>query len=213
MKVFKNIVILIFIFCGNLNSQNTSPEFITFKINNWYTFSVLDTVEGKLKHIGDLKYDLLYNNLLLYYPNNKPDTIRKIKNPFSLNELLFEVKSKNNGYIEIYIDSLKQRKLIIFKDKKIKYYSAKQLFLKNTFFVYTKDIHSHVIYKSPNLNSEKYIDTIRFNCFTVKDVKNEWVKVATTIGDPCGNSEEGRINVGWIKWYDKNKLLLDIQSK
>lgn len=215
MFVIRNITCLIFILKYSLNlfSQTLTPEFISFKVNNWYTISVLENVDGKLKHVGDLKYDLLYNNIILYSPNNKVDTIRKIKNPFSLNELLFEVKSKNNGVIEIFIDSLKERKLIIFNDKKINFYNSKKLFLKNTFFVYTKAPNSHIIYKTPDLNSEKYIDTIRFNCFIIKDVKNEWVKVETTIGDPCGNFEETKVNIGWIKWYDKNKLLLDIQSK
>ncbi len=172
----------------------------------------MDTINGKLEQIGSLKYDKLYNNLILYYSNNKVDTIRKIKNPFSLNELLFEVKFKSKKTVEIYIDSLKQKKIMVSNTNAIRYYTPEDLFLRHTFFVYTKYTHNNVVYDQPNLNAKCYTDSIRFSCFIVKNVKNDWIKISTTNGDPCGNSEEGKINVGWIKWYDKNKLLLDIQS-
>jgi hypothetical protein len=205
------ILIIFLLLIINLFSQSRTPNFISFKENSWAIFNVFDSIDGKLKNVGYLKYDRNYNNIILYLSNNKIDTIKKIINPFSLTELLFEVKYKHNKFFEIYTDSLKDRKLLILNNKNIKHYSPKKLLLKNTFFIYTKNKYNNTIYTKPDLTSEIHSDSTRFNCFQIKEVKNQWIKVITTDGDPCGNYQENGINSGWIKWYDNGQILLGIE--
>lgn len=206
------ITILFFLFAfSNFFSQSILPNFLSFKEDSWTSCAVFDTINGKLKQVGNLKYGINYSNIIIKSFDRKDDTIRKVKDPFSFNELLFEIKSESNNFYVIYLDSLKQRKAIVLSNKYIEYYTPKKMFLKRTFFVYTKNIYNNAVYSAPNESAKKHIDSTRFNCFKITDIKENWVRVITTDGDPCGNYQTGAINSGWIKWYDNGKLLLNIE--
>jgi len=88
-------------------------------------------------------------------------------------------------------------------EKKVKYYNTATFFKSICFFAYSDT--SINLYSAPDKNKLIKSD-IRFGCFVIKKIKNNWALITTTKDDPCGNFKENGLNEAWIIWYN-DKLL------
>ena len=121
------------------------------------------------------------------------------------NYFVFRCKSQTNDAFEVIVNNetgttlwLKKSKSTVFK--------TWENYMKGMFMI--KRVETSIandIRRKADDNAEENIFTGE-ECFQVKSMKGDWIEIST--GESC--EEDGSIlDSGWIKWRDKNKLLIE----
>jgi hypothetical protein len=165
-------------------------------------FFVFERVNDTIKSAGVLRFN--YDQKSFSYCLDSH--VVNIKGIFYNNWYL--VKTVDKTYIEIYIDSLLKKTILLSKDKVIELENSKWFFEKFLNVIVIKN--SAKLYVSPNEKSVFHEDSLKFKCFRVLKIKGEWLKVSRGgVSDMCWPKyRTGEIKKGWIKWIDKNEILI-----
>lgn len=73
--------------------------------------------------------------------------------------------------------------------------------------VYVKANKQHPLYKGNNEKSVVVSDNIEYS-YKILEVKQDWIKVECS--EECEGCPDNKILRGWIKWKDKNLILIDL---
>jgi hypothetical protein len=124
-------------------------------------------------------------------------------NPESLwldyGQFRFRCKAKNADCFEVYVSD---SKTLWIEKHDYTEFTNWETYLKNMFKVELMDTGKQKIYSRPSDKSE--IIEWQNNCFVVKQVQNEWIKIETA--EHCESSK--KIS-GWTKWRTDNKILIN----
>ena len=112
----------------------------------------------------------------------------------------FRTKTKNTDCFEIYVSN---NKTMWIKNKDYVEYQTWEVYLQNMFSIERIDKNTQKIYSRPFTKSE-IIKSDKNDCFTVIRMQNDWIEIET--GEHC---ESGQKIKGWIKWRNKDKLLIN----
>lgn len=119
------------------------------------------------------------------------------------NAFVFRCVSKTDKWIQVVTNNETGEKYWLRSNHILKFQTW-STFLKNVVGVSRLQHIKQKIRKFPSIKSKE----IKFegdDCFQVKTVQNEWIEIFTP--DYCDDTIE--IKSGWIKWKDKNKLLIE----
>jgi len=111
----------------------------------------------------------------------------------------FRCKTKKKDRYEVYVSG---SQTMWIKVKNYTDYFSWEDYLKNMFSIERSDKKTQFIYSRPFTKSAKIKS--ENDCFEVKQMQNEWIKVET-----AGHCESEKRISGWIKWRDGNRILIN----
>lgn len=211
MKIFQFFIIIAFIIFSckknnNSKEQRLKANEIKSSIN---IASIKDTINNNdleyfnnLKTLGKGLIKVNNRNSITVFKNNEK-TIEHIYNP-SITPIFFKpdygifylvcISEKNENY-EIQIDE--ENTAILPKGKDLEFMSWDN-FLLNTTGISNLDWVKNPLKKEPNDKSIS-LDINEGDDFKIIDIYHEWIQIS--------NEKQ---QIGWIKWKEGNKLLIDI---
>lgn len=120
----------------------------------------------------------------------------------------FRCKSKTNGWYEVIVNNESGQTLWM-RNEKFTELLTWEMFLKSKFVIERLPKYKQAIRKLPS-NGSKKIKYVGTDCFEVKSMKGDWIKIFTS--DFCksgyGENEGTILQSGWIKWKSGNTLLI-----
>lgn len=125
----------------------------------------------------------------------------KHKLDYSLFDLA--VKSRRGGWLEVVAGEQKNETLWLKESKAVRFKDWLQD-MKDSFAVGRIKSVINPLRAEPDTNA-KEISFVGRDCFEVKDMKGDWIKV--TLQNHCSNAPKQSIS-GWMRWRDENGCLL-----
>jgi hypothetical protein len=114
----------------------------------------------------------------------------------------FRCKSTTTDWLELIVNNEDGTTLWIKRTKAAKYLTWEE-YLKGMFGIDRRADYKQKIRKQPN-DTAKEIEYEGRDCFEVKSLKGDWIEINST--DHCDGSI--KIDSGWIKWKQGDKLLI-----